>query len=181
VIEVTALSSAAAQASSISERLAMRLGLTRTDKIEAAGFRQWTIEAYLPSGSVDIQCKEVSDSITLLPTRMALVILPSPYHEMVLGGDWLRAISDQKQCCLLLDMAPDKVRIRFLAAELAEEVKNPHASFPEDRIDEGDFITLPWGEADNGPGYVEGQMSMSHHVSPDVRGRQALDRIAAEL
>lgn len=56
MIEVKALLSSAAQASSISERLAARLGLIRNGHIEVVGLGIRSAEAYLPSQSLDVQC-----------------------------------------------------------------------------------------------------------------------------
>lgn len=184
-VEVNALFSAAAQASSMSERLAERLGLSKGAKITVAGLRSFNGEAHLPSSSVDVECLDVFDR-TVLPrsSRMALVIMPNPGNEMVLGKDWLDDIVRQSQRHLLLDCAPDKMRIRVSPAGVdvrTLDLQAFHAATSSTRIDAGEFIALPWGYSDPGPGYQANPraMEMSHLVRPDNSAREELARIAA--
>jgi MYND finger len=180
--EINALFSAAADASSVSERLATMLGLSRNGLIDVAGFREWMVDgAYFPSSSVDVQCLDIVSTSggNVIPssTRMALVIAPHPGKELVLGRDWLNSMARQASRSVALDHAPDKTRMRFLELDPSETLDASH--FPaESAIDEGDFIAVHWGKPDPGPEFQEDAVDMTHIISPDVYGRQHLDHIA---
>lgn len=150
----TALFSSCTNASSMSERLARQLGITKSAQIIAASARKWAIDAYLPSDAVEVCCDDLSPGarVSGLPvsTRMAFVILPNPWNELVLGNDWLCKVSLEANRSVVLDYAPDQLRIRFLPE--GQKAMDPHDVFSEGRINEGDFIAAQWGFSTPGPG-----------------------------
>jgi len=184
-ITVNALFSMAAQASSMSARLAERLGLAKGENIYVSSLRSDSAVASLPSSHVDVECTDVvcSSGKTIIPKsiRVAFVIMPNPGNDMVLGEDWFEDLQNVAERDTVLDFAPDKCRLRFLSA--GEEVLGQADLFrfaqQHTGIDEGDFISLKWGRPDFGPSYDPDPMAadFSHHVRPDHVAREALERI----
>jgi len=185
VIQVKALWTSASDTSSISTRLASRLGIERGPVIEVASFRVWQMNGYAPSSSIDVACADNMGS--LVSTRLAPVIVDNPWNDFVLGRDWLDCISAQRNKAALLDFAPDKCRIRFVETEalgsdlqaFAKSILSSTDAASPVAADEGDMIFTPWGRPDPGPSYVDdpNASSYGHQVSPTVEGKETLREI----
>jgi hypothetical protein len=188
-IPVTAFFSVATRASSISERLANCLDLTRGGKIFVSGLVIGDLEAYLPSKSVDIVClhsvRAGSPSVIPSFSRMALVILPNPGKDLVLGRDWMEDMSRQSGRELLLDYAPDKCRVRFLATgqevESVEEGDLMDLSAYLHHPSAGNYVVAEWAWPDPGPAYDPSVADCSHLIRPDFSAQEQLARVAAAL
>lgn len=179
---INALYSMGADASSISEPLAARLGLVKSGNVFISGFRCTDIKAGLPSNHVDVECMDVvcnhGQSAVPKSTRVAFLIVPSPGNDMVLGKDWFTDLATRANRNVVLDYAPDKCRLKFLppGEECAGEDQLEDFANAAD-IDDGDFISVPWGRPDPGPCYNPQVIDFTHHVRPERTGRAALDAI----
>lgn len=149
-IEIIALCSTGTPVSSISERLANRLGLSRGISVNCAGFRVPRIpDSYLPSSKVNITIPGTENLATgLIEPKdydIAFIIRETPRHELVLGKDWLAELGT-----IQMKFTPRKASITSLS--------------------NGTITNMRWGLTDRGPGWTNtvGDMTCDHIVSPDA-------------
>lgn len=95
-VEVVGLVTTGGMVSSMSERLADKLNITKESSIT---FSSMGCDAlgYLPDRAVEVTCgvnrKAVGWSSLTLP--VAFVIIPSSFDELVLGNDWLNPLGEK--------------------------------------------------------------------------------------
>lgn len=180
-LTVNALLSTAADASSISEPLAARLGIRKNGEIFVSGFRCTDVVAGLPHRHVDVECLDVVSNAqpSGIPrsTRVAFLIMAGAGKDMVLGADWLDEMQRRSDREMLFDSGPDMCRLRFLpAGERCETEEELQAFAKCTDIDDGEFVTVPWGYPDPGPAFDPSPSvcDMMHHVRPQNAGREEL-------
>lgn len=147
VEEVVAVVSTGSPVSSMSERLANKLHVKKLcpARVENLGF---VAGGFLPERAVHVSCQaslKHEDPMILHPTiggdkakvPVAFMIMPSPFHEVVLGVDWLSAASNKIGGSVIISKTDETPR-------------------------EKNYIHVGEGEPTRGPGYVEGANSMGH-------------------
>lgn len=160
--EVVAAVSTGSSVSSMSERLADKLHVRKLSptKVENMGY---VAGAFLPERAIQVSCsanvKHEPSVITHPPigedkvtVPVAFVIMPSPFHEVVLGYDWVTA-------------ACEKVGGSVIISKDSEESRKEN------------FIYVGLGVSTPGPGYVEGASSLDHLLTVNEKDYEKLKEL----
>ena len=158
--DVVALYTTACGISSMSERLAEKLGIVhgKAELITNAGIEYY---GHLPDRVVYVDCAvfRASEGSGVISVPVAFLIMPEPHDELVLGGEWSTELQQQEPGMAILS-GPWKDPINFPGLT---------------------YMRIHTGTPTRGPGFIPGcVMSIYHIIEIEDMGIDALEKLVQE-
>lgn len=154
--EVVAVYTTACGISSMSERLAQKLGVVNGQPVHIRNAGP-DLFGHLPDKVVYVECAIHRASVGrgVISVPVAFLIMPDPYNELVLGGDWSRELELQESQMATVFGGTDSMNM-------------PDTT----------YMRIHFGTPTRGPGYSpEIYMSLSHQIEVGRADKLALKKL----